>query len=127
MFNFKCILCCRAAFVLVFHQIIFLHFQAPAGTYSGMYDVYKHLMKTEGITALYKGFTPVMLRAFPANAVSIINWDFYSSFNRNIPEPNQSRMFVDFVFRIQEYIFLKRWILIPLYCFRRAFLVMKPA
>ena len=40
-----------------------------------MYDVYKHLMKTEGITALYKGFTPVMLRAFPANAVSTINLD----------------------------------------------------
>ena len=50
-----------------------VYLQAPAGTYSGMYDVYKHLMKTEGITALYKGFTPVMLRAFPANAVSTLN------------------------------------------------------
>ena len=44
-------------------------FVAPAGTYKGMYDAYTHLMKTEGIRALYKGFTPVMIRAFPANAV----------------------------------------------------------
>lgn len=29
-------------------------------------------MKEEGVRALYKGATPVMLRAFPANAVSII-------------------------------------------------------
>ena len=47
-------------------------FLAPAGTYSGMMDVYKHLMKTEGLGALYKGFTPVMIRAFPANAVSLL-------------------------------------------------------
>ena len=62
-------------------EFYFLYLQAPAGTYSGMYDVYKHLMKTEGITALYKGFTPVMLRAFPANAVSTLNWDLIVLFN----------------------------------------------
>jgi solute carrier family 25 carnitine/acylcarnitine transporter 20/29 len=44
---------------------------APAGTYpNGIRDVFKHLLKEEGIFALYKGVTPVMLRAFPANAVS---------------------------------------------------------
>lgn len=40
-------------------------------------------MAEEGITALYKGITPVMLRAFPANAacfigleigMKILNW-----------------------------------------------------
>ena len=30
-------------------------------------------MRDEGPQALYKGFTPVMLRAFPANAVSVQN------------------------------------------------------
>ena len=43
---------------------------APAGTYpNGIRDVFKHLIKEEGISAMYKGLTPVMLRAFPANAV----------------------------------------------------------
>ena len=29
-------------------------------------------MREEGVFALYKGVTPVMLRAFPANAVSMV-------------------------------------------------------
>ena len=28
-------------------------------------------MREEGILALYKGVTPILLRAFPANAVSL--------------------------------------------------------
>ncbi len=41
---------------------------APEGTYSGILDVYRHVMKTEGAGALFNGFRPAMIRAFPANA-----------------------------------------------------------
>ena len=45
---------------------------APEGKYpKGMRSVFAEMMKEEGIMALYKGVTPVLLRAFPANAVSI--------------------------------------------------------
>ncbi|XP_040263155.1 LOW QUALITY PROTEIN: mitochondrial carnitine/acylcarnitine carrier protein [Bufo bufo] len=44
---------------------------APAGKYpNGFRDVLRELIREEGIGSLYKGFTAVMLRAFPANAVS---------------------------------------------------------
>lgn len=49
---------------------------APAGTYPrGVRDVFKHLMKEEGPKALYKGFAPVMLRAFPANAACFMGFE----------------------------------------------------
>uniref|UniRef100_A0A0N5AVR0 Mitochondrial carnitine/acylcarnitine carrier protein n=1 Tax=Syphacia muris TaxID=451379 RepID=A0A0N5AVR0_9BILA len=42
---------------------------APEGRYpDGIRGVFREIMREEGITALFKGFTPVMLRAFPANA-----------------------------------------------------------
>jgi solute carrier family 25 carnitine/acylcarnitine transporter 20/29 len=37
-----------------------------------MRSVFAEMMREEGIAALYKGVTPVLLRAFPANAVSIL-------------------------------------------------------
>ena len=44
---------------------------APEGKYAnGIRSVFVELMREEGLAALYKGVTPVMLRAFPANAVS---------------------------------------------------------
>lgn len=44
---------------------------APPGKYpNGFRDVLRELIRDEGITSLYKGFTAVMIRAFPANAVS---------------------------------------------------------
>jgi len=44
---------------------------APEGKYtSGIRSVFVQLVREEGVLALYKGVTPVMLRAFPANAVS---------------------------------------------------------
>ena len=47
---------------------------APEGTYpNGIRGVFKDLMKTEGPKALFRGIVPVMLRAFPANAVSLIS------------------------------------------------------
>ncbi|XP_050414699.1 mitochondrial carnitine/acylcarnitine carrier protein [Patella vulgata] len=49
---------------------------APEGTYpNGIRDVFRQLMKEEGILSLYKGFTPVMLRAFPANAACFMGYE----------------------------------------------------
>ncbi|CAJ0579800.1 unnamed protein product, partial [Mesorhabditis spiculigera] len=42
---------------------------APEGKYpDGIRGVFKEVMREEGPKGLFKGFTPVMLRAFPANA-----------------------------------------------------------
>ncbi|RWS15672.1 mitochondrial carnitine/acylcarnitine carrier protein-like protein [Dinothrombium tinctorium] len=50
---------------------------APEGTYPrGVRDVFRKLMKEEGITALYKGATPVFIRAFPANAACFFGYEF---------------------------------------------------
>lgn len=56
----------------VFRLFVFISFYvAPEGTYpNGIRDVFRQAMREEGVRALYKGATPVMLRAFPANAVS---------------------------------------------------------
>jgi solute carrier family 25 carnitine/acylcarnitine transporter 20/29 len=35
---------------------------APEGKYSGLLDVYKELIRADGIRAFYKGFTPVIIR-----------------------------------------------------------------
>lgn len=44
---------------------------APEGKYpNGFRDVLRELIREEGVGSLYKGFNAVMLRAFPANAVS---------------------------------------------------------
>lgn len=49
---------------------------APEGTYPrGIRDVFKVLMREEGPKALYKGFVPVMLRAFPANAACFMGFE----------------------------------------------------
>jgi len=49
---------------------------APEGTYpKGIRDVFKKMMKEEGIFALYKGTAPVMLRAFPANAACFMGYE----------------------------------------------------
>ncbi|CAF1409680.1 unnamed protein product [Adineta steineri] len=53
---------------------------APAGKYSGVSDVLRELIRTEGIRSLYKGFTPVMLRAFPANAACFLGYEMTIKF-----------------------------------------------
>eukprot|EP00591_Stephanopyxis_turris_P008515 CAMPEP_0195516204 /NCGR_PEP_ID=MMETSP0794_2-20130614/6997_1 /TAXON_ID=515487 /ORGANISM="Stephanopyxis turris, Strain CCMP 815" /LENGTH=316 /DNA_ID=CAMNT_0040644737 /DNA_START=607 /DNA_END=1557 /DNA_ORIENTATION=+ len=45
---------------------------APEGAYKGLYDVYHQLIRKEGIVSLYKGLTPALLRAFPANAACLL-------------------------------------------------------
>jgi solute carrier family 25 carnitine/acylcarnitine transporter 20/29 len=41
---------------------------APKGTYSSTVDVFTRLIREEGPRSLFRGFVPVMARAFPANA-----------------------------------------------------------
>ncbi|KAH9492040.1 hypothetical protein Btru_029350 [Bulinus truncatus] len=49
---------------------------APHGQYpNGLRDVLKHIIKEEGMSSLYKGFTPIMLRAFPANAACFLGYE----------------------------------------------------
>lgn len=48
---------------------------APDGKYNGIRDVYKELMRTEGISAFSKGFGPAMIRAFPANAACFLGFE----------------------------------------------------
>ena len=50
---------------------------APEGKYPrGIRDVFKELRREEGLKALYKGATPVFLRAFPANAACFFGYEY---------------------------------------------------
>ncbi|XP_009074809.1 PREDICTED: mitochondrial carnitine/acylcarnitine carrier protein [Acanthisitta chloris] len=54
---------------------------APAGKYpNGFRDVLKELIREEGIASLYKGFTAVMIRAFPANAACFLGFEVAMKF-----------------------------------------------
>ncbi|XP_031353665.1 congested-like trachea protein [Photinus pyralis] len=54
---------------------------APEGTYkNGIREVFTHLIKTEGVSALYRGFIPVLLRAFPANAACFVGFELCRKF-----------------------------------------------
>ncbi|XP_064633947.1 mitochondrial carnitine/acylcarnitine carrier protein-like isoform X2 [Lineus longissimus] len=54
---------------------------APEGTYpNGIRDVFRHMMKTEGPAGLFKGLSPVMLRAFPANAACFLGYELAMKF-----------------------------------------------
>ncbi|VDM27659.1 unnamed protein product [Toxocara canis] len=49
---------------------------APEGKYpDGIRGVFREIMREEGPRALFKGFTPVMLRAFPANAACFFGFE----------------------------------------------------
>ncbi|KDE04812.1 MC family mitochondrial carrier protein [Microbotryum lychnidis-dioicae p1A1 Lamole] len=45
---------------------------APEGTYKGFVDCAMKTVKNDGAGALFKGFGPAMLRAFPANAATFL-------------------------------------------------------
>lgn len=58
---------------------------APEGTYpNGARDVLKQLLVKEGPLALYKGITPVFLRAFPANAACFVGFEICRKFLNRI-------------------------------------------
>jgi solute carrier family 25 carnitine/acylcarnitine transporter 20/29 len=44
---------------------------APHGKYKGLLDVFQTLMREEGPHALFRGISPALLRAFPANAACL--------------------------------------------------------
>ena len=48
---------------------------APEGMFSGVFAVYRNLMKHEGPKALFKGVGPIMLRSFPANAACFLGFE----------------------------------------------------
>lgn len=48
---------------------------SPEGKYTGVRQVFTILMKEEGPRALYRGFLPVLLRAFPANAACFLGFE----------------------------------------------------
>lgn len=52
---------------------------APEGKYSGIYDVYKTLIKEEGYGGLVKGMRPALIRAFPANAACFLGMEVTKS------------------------------------------------
>lgn len=61
---------------------------APAGKYPrGIRDVFIELRREEGLRALYKGATPVFLRAFPANAACFFGYEYALKF-LNYAAPN---------------------------------------
>lgn len=54
---------------------------APSGTYpNGIRDVFRELMVKDGPLALYRGVSPVMLRAFPANAACFFGFELCMNF-----------------------------------------------
>ncbi|KAK1150540.1 mitochondrial carnitine/acylcarnitine carrier protein-like [Acipenser oxyrinchus oxyrinchus] len=53
---------------------------APEGKYSGFRDVLRELIREEGLGSLYKGFSAVMLRAFPANAACFLGFEITMKF-----------------------------------------------
>lgn len=48
---------------------------APEGKYTGVLDVFRTLIREDGIRAMYRGCVPVMLRAFPANACCFMGYE----------------------------------------------------
>ena len=48
---------------------------APEGKYTSILQVYRDLVRAEGHRALFKGLTPVVLRAFPANAFCFLGFE----------------------------------------------------
>lgn len=45
---------------------------APAGTYKGFMDCATKMVAKEGPGSLFKGLSPALLRAFPANAAAFL-------------------------------------------------------
>lgn len=44
-------------------------------TYNGMLDAFYKIYKHEGVTAFYKGFTPLVLKVFPSSGVFFLTYE----------------------------------------------------
>ncbi|ENN80295.1 hypothetical protein YQE_03288, partial [Dendroctonus ponderosae] len=65
---------------------------APEGTYpNGVKDAFKALIKTEGPLALYKGITPILLRAFPANAACFLGFELGKKILNHFKNPKNDQ------------------------------------
>lgn len=53
---------------------------APAGMYKNYIDVLTQTVQKEGVQALFRGLTPALLRAFPANAAALFGVESARSF-----------------------------------------------
>ena len=45
---------------------------APIGTYTGLADVFRSTIQKEGVSALFRGLSPALIRAFPSNAACLL-------------------------------------------------------
>lgn len=62
-------------------NFVLYKFSAPAGTYKhGIRSVFRELMAKDGPMALYRGITPIMIRAFPANAACFFGIELANKF-----------------------------------------------
>uniref|UniRef100_A0A2P2HWW4 Carnitine/acylcarnitine carrier protein-like n=1 Tax=Hirondellea gigas TaxID=1518452 RepID=A0A2P2HWW4_9CRUS len=58
---------------------------APEGKYpNGIRSVFADIMRNEGPSALFRGLSPVMIRAFPANAACFLGYELAIKFMNNI-------------------------------------------
>lgn len=53
---------------------------APNGKYRNLVDVLQKTLQQEGVSALFRGLTPALLRAFPANAACLLGVEKARSF-----------------------------------------------
>ena len=60
---------------------------AEEGTYRGMVDCFRQIVRSEGTRGLMAGFSPCMLRAFPANAAAFFGFELAI---RTLPEDDWS-------------------------------------
>ena len=75
-----------SVFSSILKQIFSL--SAPEGKYpNGIRSVFADVMRNEGPHALFKGLSPVMIRAFPANACLLLGYELAIKF-LNYAAPN---------------------------------------
>lgn len=54
--------------------------------YSGIIDAARKIVAAEGIRGLYRGFTPCLTRAFPANSVAFLTYERVKQLLQRSPE-----------------------------------------
>lgn len=57
---------------------------APDDAFRGSRHVFQHIIKYEGVSSLYRGLTPALMRACPANAATVLGVELAISFLEKI-------------------------------------------